>query len=558
MSPRMQTSCFFVAFPALDFVREVAERPPDAEACHGLLQATAAFSRQPSSFSSISISSQSSHSSSSCTSLDISRGHSRSWGSQESCRIAEEYVHVHAKEVTGQCKNDGDQHHSGNVREEAGFDATVLAERAQLRCCSSSGSSSEEGVPEGQEPLAFTLSSQQLAPGVWFAAADLRHADGIAQACIGADIVYHSASAGMSGAESMREAQHIYDVNVRGTANVISACRQCCVPRLVYVSTCNVAFDWTPKIGLDEASADYVSHHKLHDAYSVTKALAEQLVLDSNGFPLLLKDAMGDQAKQLRTCALRPPGIWGPGELRHTPRILEAAKHGYLLFMFGNAVSDWIHVDNLVDAMLDAAQGLDQSKECIAAGQAYFVSDGAPMSPINNFTFFGQFVEGLGYTMPRLRLPWRFVLALSMGNELLHLLLLPLGFSVPMLLCPAEVYKTAVTNFFKIDKAKEQLGYAPRAYSVHGALLWYAQNGFAAPAIQNKPSIFIGGHQGKYLLPGAATIQPSIGTARLTSNCGVSFSLRRLVLCSNGIFLLSLFVVGMAAMVPRMGYSIPL
>eukprot|EP00983_Pelagomonas_calceolata_P015681 497709-Pelagomonas_calceolata.AAC.2 len=36
-----------------------------------------------------------------------------------------------------------------------------------------------------------------------------------------------------------------------------------------------------------------------------------------------------------------------------------------------------------------------------------------------------------------------------MGNELLHLLLLPLGFSVPLLLCPAEVYKTAVTHYFK-------------------------------------------------------------------------------------------------------------
>eukprot|EP00983_Pelagomonas_calceolata_P015680 497709-Pelagomonas_calceolata.AAC.1 len=34
---------------------------------------------------------------------------------------------------------------------------------------------------------------------------------------------------------------------------------------------------------------------------------------------------------------------------------------------------------------------------------AYFVSDGSPTSPINNFTFFGQFVEGLGYKMPHLR-----------------------------------------------------------------------------------------------------------------------------------------------------------
>lgn len=32
--------------------------------------------------------------------------------------------------------------------------------------------------------------------------------------------------------------------------------------------------------------------------------------------------------------------------------------------------------------------------------QAYFVSDGVPS---NNFTFFGHFLRGLGYKMPRMR-----------------------------------------------------------------------------------------------------------------------------------------------------------
>jgi len=43
-----------------------------------------------------------------------------------------------------------------------------------------------------------------------------------------------------------------------------------------YVSTCNVAFDWTDKIGLDEESAEYVSHHTLLDTYSVRSAACAQ------------------------------------------------------------------------------------------------------------------------------------------------------------------------------------------------------------------------------------------------------------------------------------------
>eukprot|EP00983_Pelagomonas_calceolata_P057123 1144927-Pelagomonas_calceolata.AAC.2 len=41
----------------------------------------------------------------------------------------------------------------------------------------------------------------------------------------------------------------------------------------------------------------------------VTKALAEQLVLQGNDLPLLLEDNVDDYSKQLRTCALRPPGV---------------------------------------------------------------------------------------------------------------------------------------------------------------------------------------------------------------------------------------------------------
>ncbi len=46
---------------------------------------------------------------------------------------------------------------------------------------------------------------------------------------------------------------------------------------------------------------------------------------------------------------------------------------------------DWLHVENLCDALIAAAAGLTERKRYVAGGQAYFISDD---QPINNFEFF--------------------------------------------------------------------------------------------------------------------------------------------------------------------------
>ena len=61
----------------------------------------------------------------------------------------------------------------------------------------------------------------------------------------GADIVFHTASFGMSGFEMVRD-HLIYQINVVGTQNVIRACKESCVNCLVYTSTANVVFCGQP------------------------------------------------------------------------------------------------------------------------------------------------------------------------------------------------------------------------------------------------------------------------------------------------------------------------
>ena len=67
-----------------------------------------------------------------------------------------------------------------------------------------------------------------------------------------------------------------------------------------------------------------------------------------------------NNGKCLFTCAIRPAAIYGPGEERHSPRIVSFAKLGLLPFKIGdsNVKTDWVYVDNLVLALILASMGL--------------------------------------------------------------------------------------------------------------------------------------------------------------------------------------------------------
>lgn len=103
--------------------------------------------------------------------------------------------------------------------------------------------------------------------------------------------------------------------------------------------------------------------------------------LCSTSYPSL--SSREKNGEHLYTCAIRPAGIYGPGEERHFPRIVNFAKLGLVVFRVGDPTikSDWVYVDNLVVALLLASMGLLDDipgrEGCpVAAGQSYFISDG--------------------------------------------------------------------------------------------------------------------------------------------------------------------------------------
>lgn len=281
------------------------------------------------------------------------------------------------------------------------------------------------------------------------------------------DTVFHCASYGMSGREQLNR-RKIEMVNVLGTKLVIEACCKYNVAHLVYTSTYNVVFGGQIIQNGDE-SLPYLPLDKHPDHYSRTKSIAEQAILSANGLQL-------QDGNSLKTCALRPAGIYGEGELRHLPRIVSYIEQGLFTFTYGqgDSVVDFVHVNNLVQAHVLAGEALHASKNAVAAGEAYFVSDD---SPVNNFEFFRPLVEGLGYSFPRLKLPITLIYIFAFITEIVHSVVGKYIYNFQPLLTRTEVYKTAVTHYFSMKKARSHLGYSPKKYSLDGVVEHFKKTG---------------------------------------------------------------------------------
>ncbi|KAL4658760.1 short-chain dehydrogenase/reductase family 42E member 1-like isoform X1 [Arapaima gigas] len=300
-----------------------------------------------------------------------------------------------------------------------------------------------------------------------FLRGDIREYVQVEKAVQGVDCVFHVASFGMSGREQLNR-RLIEAVNVQGTEHVIKACVANSVPRLVYTSTFNVVFGGQVIENGDE-SLPYLPLHLHPDHYSRTKSIAEMAVLKANG------TALHNGSGILRTCALRPAGIYGPGEQRHLPRIVSYIERGIFRFVYGSSSSlvEFVHVDNLVLAHKLAATALTSSKQHRAAGQAYFISDGRP---VNNFEFFRPLVEGLGYNFPKIRMPISLIYFFAFLTEMVHCLL-GWMYNFQPLLTRTEVYKTGVTHYFSIAKAVTELGYKPQEYNLNEVVQWFKSKG---------------------------------------------------------------------------------
>jgi nucleoside-diphosphate-sugar epimerase len=266
--------------------------------------------------------------------------------------------------------------------------------------------------------------------GCELVAGDLSDGDAIRAGMEGCDAVFHLGAVYEVGiTKSQRPA--MLDANVGGTERVLDAAIDAGVPRILYVSTCNV-FGNTGGNVVDESyrrpGDDYLSY------YDETKFLAHEVAEDriAKGAPIVV---------------VQPGGVYGPNDHSELGNLIEQAATGKLpAKVFPEAGIMLCHVEDIAAGILLA---FDRGE----VGEAYILS--ADQST------FGDLVDKVagiaGRKPPRFTMPTALLKASA-----------PLGPIIgPVLGFPKnlrELIKSSdgVTYWATDEKARRDLGFAPR------------------------------------------------------------------------------------------------
>lgn len=271
---------------------------------------------------------------------------------------------------------------------------------------------------------------------------EVEDANRMLEVCEGVDTVFHTAAhlALLGGkAATVAYRQVAYDANVEGVENLIRACVARGVSRFVHTSSIDVCFNSEENVEMNEHTP-YATN--MSCLYTETKIEGEKVALAANG-----KDG-------LLTTSLRPDGIYGPGNNIMMDGVFEQVTKGRLVATIGfpGALHDHIYVDNLVQAEILIAKHLVPGGS--VCGKAYFVTDDHPM---HLFEFVRPLIEGLGYKMPRLNIPYRPVVAFLRLWQFLHF---RIGLPAP-LFTPHEIRKLAISHRATNAAAERDFGYRP-------------------------------------------------------------------------------------------------
>ncbi|KAJ3533154.1 hypothetical protein NMY22_g7447 [Coprinellus aureogranulatus] len=253
-----------------------------------------------------------------------------------------------------------------------------------------------------------------------------------------------------------------YKVNVEGTKAVISACEDAGVPVLVYTSSSGVVWSGKPINGATEDEVE-VPEEGL-EAYSHTKGIGEKAVLKANG-------------ERLRTAALRPHAIVGPGDQQAIWRLVENYTSGQYHFQIGNGKNlfSTVSVRDVAEAHLLAADALlDPSRRDQVGGEAFFITDGKPI-PFYHYPHLVWWELGAPKDFWAVPLPRWFCFVLAFFVESWHRV-----FGGHTILTRFIITTVTMEQWYSCEKAERLLGYKPSVTleeAVRETVQWWKEEG---------------------------------------------------------------------------------
>jgi len=270
--------------------------------------------------------------------------------------------------------------------------------------------------------------------------------EAVARCSAGAEVVIHVAAAFR---ETGAPDALYYQVNVDGTQVVLEEAIRAGARKFVYCSTQGVHGN------IDDPPGDENSPIAPEDYYQETKYLGENVVRENAG------DA-------IEYTIIRPTAIYGPGDPERFLMIFRRVNKGrFLMFGSGETYYHPVYIDNLVDAFeLAMAPGA-------GAGEAYIIADEEYL-PIR--TLVQKVGTALGVKVSIPTLP---ITPLIVAGHICKKICKPFGINPPIF--PRRVDWFRQVRAFKIDKARNELGYEPRVGIDEGLRLtgeWYKREGY--------------------------------------------------------------------------------
>ncbi len=260
------------------------------------------------------------------------------------------------------------------------------------------------------------------------------------------DAVFHLAGL-IAYKKSDREKME--QVNVQGTANVIQACLNQKVHRLIHLSSVVAIGSSFSEDQILNENSKYNIHH-LDLGYFETKRKAEELVVN----------AVKNQ--NLDAVILNPSTIYGAGDAKKGSRgsQLKVAQGRFPFYTSGGV--------NVV-AVEDVVYGIIRAWEVGKKGERYILSG----DNISIKTLFSMIAKEAGVKPPQYQIP----------DSLLHLLgiwgdfMSRLGMKGPI--SRENAWTATMYHWFDNTKAKAELGFNPRSanFAIENSVKWMKENG---------------------------------------------------------------------------------
>ncbi len=202
-----------------------------------------------------------------------------------------------------------------------------------------------------------------LLPGINFNRGDVRDIPKLWSLLQGVDVAYHLA-ARVSVPASILYPREYNDVNVSGTVALLEACRDVSVKRVILASSATVYGN--------QAQQPVEESLPTHPAvpYAVSKLAAEHYLFNLG------------QLCRFETVALRIFNAYGPGQPlppAHAPVIPQfvhqiAGSGSVVIFGDGAQTRDFVYIDDVVEALISAAQVDGVDRQIINVGSGHEVS----------------------------------------------------------------------------------------------------------------------------------------------------------------------------------------